>query len=144
MGITVEPNDEYTRYSYRWQKVLDVLDGEDKLKQVDLARIGRSVNSSFTVDQVSSSNKYLRLLNLSDTSPYNKDRNEGYINGAVLFTATERTLSGLMGMLFRSKPIQPELPQAIQYILDNVDGSGNSIDQQAQSVGDSVTSIGRS
>jgi len=106
-------------------------------------RIGRNISSSFSLDQTVGVNEYLRLLNPSDISEYNKDRNAGYINGAVLFTATERTLSGLMGMLFRSQPKQPELPAAIKYILENVDGSGNTIDQQAQSVGDSVTSIGR-
>ena len=139
----IEPNKEYTRYKYRWQKVRDVVDGEDRLKEVDLSRIGQArgvVSTSYN----GISFGYLRLLNYqADQSDYNKSRNAGYVEGAHLYNATGRTLAGLMGMVFRVKPNEPDLPRQIRYIIDNADGSGLSLDQQAQSVTEDVASIGR-
>ena len=138
----IEPNDAYNLALPRWQKVRDIIDGEDRLKQVDLARIGRGGYS--TTSSASSLNGYLRLINTSDKTPYNLDLNEGYIKGARLFNTTERTLSGMMGMLFRNEPAQPDnFPASLDYIFDNVDGSGHSMAQQARSVSSDVVQIGR-
>ena len=81
--LEITPNAAYTRYAKRWQRVDDIVDGEERLKEVDLNNITKGI--------------YLRLINTSDTSDRNKNRNREFIRGAVLYNATARTLSGLMG-----------------------------------------------
>jgi hypothetical protein len=48
-----------------------------------------------------------------------------------------------MGLLFKNAPVKPELPDELAYILENIDGTGQDIDQQSQSVSRDVTLLGR-
>jgi hypothetical protein len=125
-----EYHDEYLAHRNRWQKIRDVLDGEYTLKQRDL---------SLTVG----GNTYLRKINPSDTSQYNKERNEGYVNGARFYNASDRTLQGLMGMLYRSEPLISDLPTNMDYLKGNADGSGLSLEGQSKAVSADVISLGR-
>lgn len=138
-ALTITPNNQYTEYMKRWARVRAINNGEAKLKEYDLANIGGGYNKTSTAVKVS----FLRLINPSDTSSYNRTRNQNYINGARLYNATVKTLSGLLGMLYRKPPTASELPDSINYILDNVDGSGLSMEQQSRSVSSDVTAIGR-
>jgi len=137
--ITIEPNDEYTRYRKRWLRVRDVLDGEARLKERDI----NSSYNGYSNTNLSERVNYLRPINPTDLSQYNRNRNINYINGARFYNATVRTLSGLIGMLFRVAPTKPELPANVEYILSNVNGAGVEIDQQAQGFARDVVSIGR-
>ena len=55
---------------------------------------------------------------------------------------TKRTQQGMTGLMFR-KPVKVELPPAIDYLLEDTDGSGNTLDQQMRSVTKNVIAIGR-
>ena len=132
-NLSIVNNVEYDEYASRWATVRAFNDGEPKLKQFDLMRAGGSSN------RVS----FLRRINPSDTSDYNKENNIDNINGAVLFNTVVKTRSGLLGMLYRKPPAESELPESIRYIYKNVDGSGLSMVQQSRSVSSDVVSIGR-
>tara|TARA_A100000171_G_C2140369_1_gene154936 strand:- start:8086 stop:9504 length:1419 start_codon:yes stop_codon:yes gene_type:complete len=58
-------------------------------------------------------------------------RQKDFINGASLFPALKRTLDGSMGVIFR-KPTQIELAPELDYIIDNADGAGKSLEQVVQ------------
>jgi len=142
--LKIKPNCEYNKFAPRWQKVRDILDGEARLKQVDLGRVGTGFKPNSTASASNPFNVYyLRPLNPTDTSDYNQARNANYICGARLYNATVKTLSGLMGMVFRVEPVTPDLPTELKYLPDNVDGSGLDIEQQMQAVAGDVLSIGR-
>ena len=134
--LKIEYNSEYTEYVKRWARVRAFNNGGPKLKQMDLARLGAGVN-------VDSDVPFLRQINPNDTSDDNRINNINNINGAVLYNTVSLTHSGLMGMLYRKPPMQAELPDAIAYLYDNVDGSGLSMTQQSRSVSSDVVAIGR-
>ncbi len=135
-------NQKHIEYCQRYKRVRDVIDGQFRLRQVDLARIGITNEARKNV-LLNCNTGYLRLINPSDTSDYNKNKNMGMINGAVLFNASARTLSGLMGLLFRSDPRWPEFTGGMDYLLKDADGAGLSLDHQAQLVSWNVTQVGR-
>ena len=74
---------------------------------------------------------YLPKPNPTDESVENAQRYEQYLARAIFYNTLFRTLSGFVGVAFR-KPPQEEIPAAIEYITDNADGSGVSLNQQAQ------------
>ena len=140
MTIKINPCESYNDMQARYKRVRDLVNGEYKLKEVDLeqiSQIARPTNNNLVTTN------YLRYINPTDRSEYNKQRNIGFINGARLFNATSRTLSGLMGMLFRVYPTKPEFASAMDYLFEDVDGAGLSMNQQAQNVAWNVTQIGR-
>ena len=137
--LTIETNKQYDAYCKRWARVRAFCDGEAKLKEIDLRRLGVSTSATASNNQTS----FLRLINPTNKSNYNIQRNINMINGAVLFNGVVKTRSGLLGMLYRKPPVESELPDAISYIFENVDGSGLSMPQQSRSVSSDVVSIGR-
>ena len=141
-NLTIEHNCEYDAYFKRWARVRAFNNGEAKLKEYDLRRVGVSPGNTNTVSDAVSI-EFLRLINPTNTSNYNIQRNRNMINGAVLFNGVVKTRSGLLGMLYRKPPKESELPDSISYISDNVDGSGLSMTQQSRSVSSDVVSIGR-
>lgn len=139
--LTIETNCEYDAYVKRWARVRAFNNGEAKLKELDLKRVG--VGTSVTNTDNCQDISFLRLINPTNKSNYNTQRNINMINGAVLFNGVVKTRSGLLGMLYRKPPVKAELPELIDYIFDNVDGSGLSMTQQSRSVSSDVVSIGR-
>lgn len=131
---------KYTEYVRRYKRVRDIVDGEYRLKQVDLGNLDSVTNGNIKGQP---NTGYLRYINPDDRSRYNIARNRGYINGSRLFNATTRTLSGLMGMLFKVNPKWPDFPLRLQYLVDNANGGGLGLTQQAQSVAWNVLQIGR-
>lgn len=81
--------------------------------------------------------KYRRELYLpkpapNDKSPENEHRYNSYLHRAMFYGATGQTLNGLIGAAFRIDPnFKADL---IDYVEEDIDGSGVSIFQQAQSV----------
>lgn len=53
---------------------------------------------------------------------------KNYITRAEFFNASGRTLDGLAGMLNR-KPVIVNVPEGMEYLLENVDGKGHTIQQ---------------
>jgi hypothetical protein len=60
------------------------------------------------------------------TASYNK-----YLSLAYFYGATGRTVDGLTGLIFRKNP-EIKLSTQLEYLLDNVDGKGNSLRKQSQ------------
>lgn len=141
--LTIDCNDDYKSYAPRWARVRAINNGEAKLKEIDLERIN-SIGAKKTALSKAITVSFLRPINPSDTSTYNNNRNINMINGARLYNATVKTLSGLLGMVYR-KPavVSDNIPTELEYIFDNVNGAGLSMDQQSRSVSSDVVSIGR-
>lgn len=85
---------------------------------------------------------YLVPVNAHDTSTENNDRNKARLAGAYYFNATGRTLSALVGLAFAKWP-EVELPSGLEYLLDDADGSGVGLVNQAQLVVSETLQTGR-
>ena len=136
--LNIENNSEYDLYSKRWARVRAINNGEARLKEIDLSQVS-SLTTTATAVKIS----FLRQINPSDQSNYNKNRNINMINGARLYNATVKTQSGLLGMLYRKPPIESKVPESLEYIFKNVNGAGLTMNQQSRSVSSDVVSIGR-
>lgn len=86
--------------------------------------------------------QYLMRLNPHDKSRENADRNSAYKDRAVFYAIAEQTVSGLLGVMFKKKP-SINLPSVLGYMVDNADGAGVSMVQQAQSLSSDVISKSR-
>lgn len=86
--------------------------------------------------------KYLPRRNPYDKGPANLSWYDQYKLRAIFFNATGYTRRGLVGAAFTKAPVL-EVPTAIDYAATDVDGSGNSIHQQARSVVSQVLGKGR-
>ena len=113
---------EYAEYLPIWEQIDDVLAGE------------RGVKAKGAL--------YLPKPNPNDLSEANDIRYKQYAKRALFFNATGRTVSALVGSVFRKKPYI-ELPDSIAYAYNNIDGNGVGIAQQSQSVVKNVLSKGR-
>lgn len=85
---------------------------------------------------------YLPKPNPTDLSPANASRYSQYLLRAQFFNATGYTRAGLVGAAFSKDP-EVTLPDAISYAAKDIDGAGNSINQQARSVVSQVLGLGR-
>ena len=74
---------------------------------------------------------YLPKPNAEDHSEANEARYRDYLRRAVYYNATGRTLQGLTGVAFRRWP-EIALPAGLEYLHDDVDGSGTTLIQQTQ------------
>ena len=81
--------------------------------------------------------RYLRQI-----QPFNAERQKAYEEGAVYTNFSGRTSQVLQGAVFR-KPAEVELPANIQYLEDEADSDGNSLEQFARSVVNNVKNVGR-
>lgn len=105
-GITEYTHPEFDRYSPLWRKVRDVCAGEDRVKE----------------------GKTLYLPNPSEVDT-DASRYARYLERAVFFNATGRTLQGLVGIAFGN---WPEIKVTDKRLLSNPDGSGVGLIGQAQ------------
>jgi hypothetical protein len=121
------PNSAYSLALPIWQKCRDCSAGEDALHAKDLAVWGT----------------YLRPLNPSNISRENTDRNESYINMARYQNFVGSTEAGFLGMAYRKKPVLPTLPLRMEYLINNVNGAGLSLEQQSKKTLIEVNRVGR-
>lgn len=110
-NISNTPNGLYTDALPQWELVEDACAGQSAVKK------GRE--------------KYLPKPNPSDTSAENNTRYDQYLARANYYNTCFRTLMGMIGVAFRKSP-KKILPTAIDYINQNADGAGLTIEQQAQ------------
>jgi len=121
------PNIAYTREEYDallplWTMVKDCVAGAERIK--------------------AKQDTYLPKPNPSDTSAENATRFAQYIERAVFYNVTGRTLAGLTGQVFKKDPVL-DLPDHLDELLDDIDGAGVSIWQQSKKVLQDVLSYSR-
>lgn len=87
---------------------------------------------------------YLPKPDPTNTTQKNKVRYDQYSQRALFYGITGRTVNGMVGLVY-SKP-QPtfEMPDSLSYLIDNIDGSGITLEQQQKKVIFTVTALGRS
>lgn len=86
---------------------------------------------------------YLRNVGKNEPDPeYGAQRQKEYEDGAICYNFTKRTLSGMVGAVMRKEPEQA-IPEKLEYLLENADGSGVGLWQQAQDTLGEIDSVGR-
>lgn len=96
-------------------------------------------------DRVIKSNGETYLPNPSTASKSSAEKDaayETYKLRSLFYGVTAHTLAGLVGTAFKKKPVLT-VPSSLEYIADNVDGSGVSIYQQSQATLVNVLERGR-
>lgn len=86
---------------------------------------------------------YLRDVGLNEPDKkYGEARQAEYAQGAICYNFTKRTLSGMVGSVMRKDPEQI-IPDELEYLLTNCDGSGVGLWQHAQDTLMEIDSVGR-
>ena len=113
---------EIATHSPDWDKVNDVVDGERPVK--------------------SKKETYLPKPNPTDKSHENSTRYTQYVERAVFFNATGRTLEGLIGIAFSNGP-EVEVPASMEFINNDADGAAGGISNQSHRVLEALLKKGR-
>lgn len=111
-----------SRMRSKWMLMDDCLSGEEAVK--------------------SRKELYLPIPRVDDDESENKKRYSTYIQRAVFYNATRRTLDGLVGEVFSRDPVM-KLPENMARMATDVDGAGVSIVQQAKLALSYVMGYGR-
>lgn len=86
---------------------------------------------------------YLRNVGLNEPDKeYGEARQREYEDGAICYNFTKRTLAGMVGSVMRKDPEQI-IPDALEYLLSNCDGSGVGLWQHVQDTLMELDSVGR-
>jgi len=138
-----DTNEEYASNAQNWQLVRDLIKGESALKQHDLKTVQNSVQGvEPDISRFRLNRQYLPQPDSRTCTPENGIRYAQYIQRASLFNAVKRTEQGMSGMVFQ-KGAEVELPESIEYLKSDADGSEVGIAQQAQEVLNDVLETGR-
>jgi len=113
---------EVDRHYPDWEKVNDVVSGERAVKEKQKT--------------------YLPKPNPTDLSAENTTRYEQYVDRAVFFNATGRTLDGLIGIAFGKGP-EVDVPASMEFVRTDVDGAGGGIANQSHRVLEEILKVGR-
>lgn len=108
---------EYEEFAPLWEKLRDVLGGEEKIK--------------------AKGEKYLPKPSAHDYDDYRH-----YVRRAHFYEATGRTKIGLLGALFR-KPPQATVPPAFEPLLESITDEGDKLPALARDVSAEVLTVGR-
>lgn len=106
----------------RYQTVADCVEGQDAIK--------------------AQKTKYLPQPNAADKSAENEARYSSYVERAVFYNVTGRSLSGMVGTVFQKDP-KAEIPSALDTLKIDVDGAGVGLDQQSKKALSYVLQFGR-
>lgn len=106
----------------KWTLIRDCLSGQQAIKDA--------------------TTKYLPKPNPTDGSEANVSRYKSYVERAVYYNVSRRTLDALVGQVFIREPIT-KFPDSLDILEDNADGIGVGLDQQAKKVLAEVMSYGR-
>ena len=117
-------NPTYDIYKNEWIKTRDACKGSVAVK--------------------SKKSQYLPVPD-AETNPMGIDsiRYKQYLNRAVFTNYTGRTKNALVGAAFRKKPII-ELPDGLEYLIDDATGDGLSLEQLAKDELSNLLETGRS
>lgn len=108
---------QYAKYSGKWKRCRDVSCGQDEVQNAGVA--------------------YLPKLKDQLQEDY-----DAYVKRALFYNATWRTISGLVGMMFR-KPPKLTMPKGIEQFLNDVNGKGMKFERFAQLTATDVIEVGR-
>lgn len=86
--------------------------------------------------------KYLPKPNAEDESPENSQRYKDYLKRANFVNFTGNTLKGMLGMAFREDLVEELAPQ-LEYLSQNFNGAGVTLDQAARKILAEVIKCGR-
>ncbi len=87
--------------------------------------------------------KYLPIPNASDVSKENQARYKSYVERAVFYNVTRRTLAGLAGQVFYREPVI-EVPSELDNVVADANGAGVDLQQLAKRAMLHVLAFGRS
>jgi len=108
---------DYQLYSPKWRLVRDAVEGESAIKRVP--------------------ERYL-----PEFTPKDPERYSRYVQRAYYLGVTGRTRAALSGMVFRKDPAH-ELPEEVDYLRENADGAGTSLEHIAKEALGGVMDTGR-
>lgn len=114
--------DEITALKPRYDLVRDCVAGQEKIKERKTV--------------------YLPQPNAEDESEENQTRYKQYVERAVFYGVTGRTLNGLVGQIFQKDPVAV-IPPRLELMREDADGGGVSLDQQAKKALSQVLQFGR-
>lgn len=87
--------------------------------------------------------RYLRNVGQNEPDKnYGAARQREYEQGAICYNFTKRTLAGMVGSVMRKDPEQI-IPDELEYLLENCDGSGVGLWQHAQDTLMEIDAVGR-
>lgn len=118
--LAVHP--DYAAVQSKWELIRDVLEGQECIKK--------------------KGKDYLPLAAIEADPKANEERYLQYLERAVFYGVTQRTLEGLVGQVF-SKPAVKEFPASLTYLRDDPAGTGITLDQQAKDVLKDLLGLGR-
>ena len=81
-------------------------------------------------------------LYLPDFVPADEERYKQYIDRAYYMGVTGRTKNSMIGMIFR-KPPTYNIPPAIEALMEDIDGAGQSLEQLAKEAAGNILETGR-
>lgn len=113
---------ELRPYIKMWDVIRDCVGGEQIIK-------GRK-------------DKYLPRPNAEDTSTENTYRYNSYLERAVFYNVTKRTLGGMIGQIFARDPVI-NVSDRINVIVDDATGTGVSLTQLSKFASELVVGYGR-
>lgn len=117
MNYDVQHRD-YARMSPCWKLIRDVLEGEEAVKRKQVA--------------------YLPKPSGQDDEDY-----AAYLNRAMFYDATARTLDGYVGLVFRKKPSLVDESGALNEFIQDITMTGMSLDDIARICIKEVLSVGK-
>lgn len=117
-----DQHSQYIEYLSQWKQNRDVVAGGRKVKEGET--------------------KYLPKPMPNDLSAENKTRYDQYVERASFVNFTGSTEEGMLGMVFR-KDMIAELNPSVDYLVDNVNGFGLSLDQLARASVANLLQTGR-
>jgi len=143
-GVTTT-NPQYDDYKYLWWWMRHAVSGDVKGER----QSGRSVSGAPGVVVTNGyDEKYSRTYNVreaflpSEFAVTDPERYLGYLRRAYYFNATGQARKALVGMVFTKDPIK-DVPESMDYLLDNFDGSGQSVMQVAKRCEREILTVGR-
>lgn len=123
MGVMIETvSPDYSERVEQWRTMRDIENGVDAIKRQGV--------------------RYLPQPNASDTSDENMLRYLAYKQRAQWLPVTERTIASLVGAVFSIGP-SVTLPPEVEYMQENCDGAGQSLEQFSKHVVQELLVTGR-
>lgn len=120
-------HDQYEDNIKRWRTMRATIGGQDVIKGE------KRVNGEL----------YRPRDFLPDFVPANKERYQAYLQRALFTNFTGWTHNGIWGAVFRKPFPTLELPEAIEYVKDDIDGTGHGLEQFVKEVTSEVLGVAR-
>jgi hypothetical protein len=128
------PNSEYSKNVNKWKLVRDCDAGSSAIKSRAKGAEGMLGGLAGTA--------YLPPPNANDGSADNKLRYRAYVERASYVNFTGHTKEGMLGMVFR-RPSTIEVDPSVEYMLDDANGDGLSLEQMIKDAAGETLMVGR-